>query len=895
MPQRKVKAMNRRQHYLFEMLKEIDSICKKHGIQYFLVGGSLIGALRNEGFLPWDDDADICMTYDNYLRFKEACRDGLPANRALIAPELQEECGVMIARYTSCDTTLIHTAQSLHRCTAGEVIDVFVLDPVADDEEALRGYIANVCMVHEMCNYASITANRYEVPYETYLKYAAIKKRDGQLAVCQQLEEEKRQFFDEEGSRYVFRWQGCMISYPRSWFASSVDVVFEGYTFPGPVGFNEYLTAYFGEEWAELPGNINPAKHNASASLDFPSSQALEYFKPSQDQDKLRERMWERKRLVLETSAQVNRFKDEVAAAQAKLIELELEEHLSAVGEQFDEAYAARDGRALAGILRDYLRAQCDRGLIGRHAYDDIYRFNKPVLADVPDRVFEAALWALMETERIRFAHRLIEIREQQGRELSAAMAEVKQAIKLFRTACNCCSHGELDKALLTATINCKRHPRVSAFLKLVCVLLSRANTAQPSEEALSKLQRAVEAGRERYPWDGFFLKMEADIIWDEGRIDDARALYLSAAESTRNGFALLDIKKKTGYWPRWMRESSWGKEYGIPAWEGEEPSQLLPAPPKIAVPCAPQSPQDYLYALLKDLAQLCDRLKIPYRLAPEAHSALMHWGCLPGQISHYAIVCGKSGAEKIATAVKQGALPGCSVERSTSSATGSPDDALYIHKGSSVYLNMATVLTRAENSLYVSVRLEPDKDSSKPRSSLGLLMRRLKKQLMPGSELSSQVKTASDKISGAQFKVAEGAASKLKRPADTLKLGPNELVSTVVSAAAFDASGAVPADYFSRKRELRPKTSQIAAALRDFRANFKEVKLAVQLKQLSLELLPKKAEILRMREEGDLDGVAAALHPYAKLVRSFKGVGDPCFDQELFDALQECEQRAGH
>ena len=887
--------MNRRQHYLFEMLKEIDSICKKHSIQYFLVGGSLIGALRSEGFLPWDDDADICMTYDNYLRFKEACRDGLPANRALIAPELQKECGVMIARYTSCDTTLIHTAQSLHRCTAGEVIDVFVLDPVADSEEALRGYIANVCMVHEMCNYASITANRYEVPYETYLKYAAIKKRDGQLAVCQQLEEEKRQFFDEKGSRYVFRWQGCMISYPRSWFASSVDVVFEGYTFPGPVGFNEYLTAYFGEEWAELPGNINPAKHNASASLDFPSSQALEYFKPSQDQDKLRERMWERKRLVLETSAQVNRFKDEVAAAQAKLIELELAEHLAAVGEQFDEAYAARDGRVLAGILRDYLRAQCDRGLIGRHAYDDIYRFNKPVLADVPDRVFEAALWALMETERIRFAQRFIEIREQQGRELTAAMAEVRQAIKLFRTACSCCSHGELDNALLTATINCKRHPRVSAFLKLVCVLLSRANIAQTSEEALSKLKRAVTAGRERYPWDGFFLKMEADIIWDEGRIDDARALYLSAAESTRNGFALLDIKKKTDYWPRWMRESSWGKEYGIPAWEGEEPSQLLPAPPKIAVPCAPQSPQDYLYALLKDLAQLCEKLKVSYRLAPEAHSALMHWGCLPSQISHYAIVCGKSGAEKIATAVKQGALPGCSVERSTSAATGSPDDALYIHKGSSVYLNMATVLTRAENSLFVSVRLEPDKGSSKPRTSLGLMMRRLKIRLMPGSELSSQVKTASDKISGAQFKVAEGAAPKLKRPADTLKLGPNELVSTVVSAAAFDASGAVPADYFSRKRELRPKTSQIAAALRDFRANFKEVKLAVQLKQLSLELLPKKAEILRMREEGDFAGVAEALRPYAKLVHSFKGVGNPCFDQELFDALQECEQRAGH
>ena len=886
--------MNRRQHYLFEMLKEIDSICKKNGIQYFLIGGSLIGALRSEGFLPWDDDADICMTYDNYLRFKEACREGLPANRALIAPELQEECGVMIARYTSCDTTLIHTAQSLHRCTAGEVIDVFVLDPVADNEEALRGYVANVCMVHEMCNYASITANRYEVPYETYLKYAEIKKRDGQLAVCQQLEEEKRQFFDEEGSRYIFRWQGCMISYPRSWFESCVDVVFEGYTFPGPVGFNEYLTAYFGEEWAELPGNINPAKHNASASLDFPSSQALEYFKPSQDQDELRMRMWERKRLVLETSAQVNRFKDEVAAAQARLIELELEERLATVGAQFDEAYATRDGRALAGILRDYLSAQCDRRLIGRHAYDDIYRYNKPVLATVPDRVFEAGLWALMETERIRFAQRLIEIREQQGRELSAAMAEVKQAIKLFRTACSCCSHGELDAALLTATINCKRHPRVSAFLKLVCVLLSRANTAQPSGEALSKLQRAVEAGRERYPWDGFFLKMEADLIWDEGRFDDARALYLCAAESTRNGFALLDIRKKTGYWPSWMRESSWGKEYGIPAWEAEEPSRLLPAQPKIAVPCPPQGAQDFLYTLLKELAQLCEKLKVPYRLAPEAQSALMHWGVLPSQISHYAIVCSKNGADKIAAAVRQGALPGCSVEHAASVATGSPDDALYIHKGSSVYLNMASVLTRAENSLYVSVRLEPDKASSKPQTPLGLMMRRLKLRLMPGGGLSGQVCDAADKISGARFKVTEGSTPKLKRPSGTLKLGPSELVSTLVSAKAFDESGAVPADYFSRKLKLKPKTSQVAASLRDFRTNFKEVKLAVQLKQLSLELLPKKAEILRMREEGDFDGVDAALRPYAALVRSFKGIGDPCFDQELFDALKECEQRAG-
>jgi len=62
---------------LIEILDEIDRICKKNDIKYFLSGGTLLGAIRHKGFIPWDDDVDLWMTRKNFKKFKKAIKKDL--------------------------------------------------------------------------------------------------------------------------------------------------------------------------------------------------------------------------------------------------------------------------------------------------------------------------------------------------------------------------------------------------------------------------------------------------------------------------------------------------------------------------------------------------------------------------------------------------------------------------------------------------------------------------------------------------------------------------------------------------------------------------------------------------------------------------------------------------
>lgn len=120
---------------LLEMLKDIDEVCQKHQIPYWLTGGSALGAVRHEGFIPWDDDADIGMMYDDYVRFQHVIQDLDPHKYVVQCFDTHKAYNVLIPpmkirlKGTYC---LENNVLLANKCkdSDGVFIDVFIVDYV---------------------------------------------------------------------------------------------------------------------------------------------------------------------------------------------------------------------------------------------------------------------------------------------------------------------------------------------------------------------------------------------------------------------------------------------------------------------------------------------------------------------------------------------------------------------------------------------------------------------------------------------------------------------------------------------------------------------------------------------------------------------------------------------
>ena len=84
-----------------EVLEVVDRICKKHNIKYFAEAGTLLGAVRHKGFIPWDDDLDIAMLRDEYERFLSIVEEELPDDYFLLNMYTEKDHVEMFSRVVS--------------------------------------------------------------------------------------------------------------------------------------------------------------------------------------------------------------------------------------------------------------------------------------------------------------------------------------------------------------------------------------------------------------------------------------------------------------------------------------------------------------------------------------------------------------------------------------------------------------------------------------------------------------------------------------------------------------------------------------------------------------------------------------------------------------------------
>ena len=117
-----------------EMLEEVDRICKKNGIAYCIIAGTLLGAIRHGGFIPWDDDADVAMLRNEYEKFRKACKLDLDKDRFVFQDDRNTK-GYRwgYGKIRRKNTIFLRDGQEHMPYFQGVFIDVFPLDNVPDN------------------------------------------------------------------------------------------------------------------------------------------------------------------------------------------------------------------------------------------------------------------------------------------------------------------------------------------------------------------------------------------------------------------------------------------------------------------------------------------------------------------------------------------------------------------------------------------------------------------------------------------------------------------------------------------------------------------------------------------------------------------------------------------
>lgn len=530
--------MTEKQKYLLKLFREVDEICREHNLRYVLAGGSLIGALRHEGFVPWDDDVDLYMPRPDWEKFTEICKTELPPDREIQCSEVDRNYTNSFPRYASTNTCVIHKSQIIGKDCGGEIIDILTLDPVPADDKEYEKYRTHMMIYSDLINISVGYSDRWEIPASMYLKYLLSYIFLGKKRTLAKLEKIMFSYKEEECDRYAMRWGGCPFLFDKDMMFPVKDGDFEGQKAMIPNKCSDYLIWHYGDEWAYMPPHDKREGHVAVCVDDLPYQELREEYMPKINKGRLRWDCIFRKFYNMRIAKKSHKVRQEGLAMKARAVALDLQGAIDESGLKISELVENRSFRKLSALFGSYYKNQLSADFIGREDYSNIYAFYHPTLVEIPDDVFYGAMLTLFYTERVSKAYRMMQVRQQLDH-LSPEMEGLKEDIELFRTAADHYEFHRIKEAEQIVNELLKKYPGHPGFMKFKCRFLME-NAGENRIEAERFLDKALKL----FPEDGYFLKYKADIFWMDGEVQKAAELYLQVREKTTNGIVWMEMDR---------------------------------------------------------------------------------------------------------------------------------------------------------------------------------------------------------------------------------------------------------------------------------------------------------------------------------------------------------------
>lgn len=253
---REINELREMQKIELDILKYVVKICEKNSLRYFLAGGTLLGAIRHKGFIPWDNDVDISMPRKDYevlLRLIE--NDNNSKYRVFY---IKNDSDYFYPFAKVCDTsTVLEEYQVPYKIKdLGLYIDIFPIDGVGNDKEIAQKKVLSIQKWSRRIRVAIIPTN-----FQTSLKWRILRSAFKLICnICGVKTflhhfEKKLEIPSFDESKYVASTFGARAEkevIEQIHFSSSVLVDFEGEKFNSPIGYDQYLKQMYGD-YMKLP------------------------------------------------------------------------------------------------------------------------------------------------------------------------------------------------------------------------------------------------------------------------------------------------------------------------------------------------------------------------------------------------------------------------------------------------------------------------------------------------------------------------------------------------------------------------------------------------------------------------------------------------------------------